>query len=98
MHRSPPSCIKFIDRQTQKIDKIKAQLTAMANLIKPSLLDVEHAEEAAGEDDLDEEELEILREAGVVPRSRSKGKGKKPRHIVFVDDEAAGIYYDWHDV
>lgn len=67
----------------QKIDKLKAQLTAIADLIHPSLLD----QTAAGE--LDEDELEILRAAGIVSSARSKGKGK-PRHIVFVEDDAAG--------
>lgn len=34
--------------------------------------------------------MEVLREAGVISRSRSKGKGKKPKHIVFVDDDEEG--------
>ncbi|KZP25422.1 u3 small nucleolar RNA-associated protein 11 [Athelia psychrophila] len=70
----------------KKIDKLKAQLTAIADLIHPSLLD----QTAAGE--LDEEELEILRAAGIVSSARSKGKGK-PRHIVFVEDDAAARQY-----
>jgi hypothetical protein len=41
-----------------------------------------------GEDYLDETELEILRKAGII--SRTEGKGKKPQHIVFVDNEEEG--------
>jgi hypothetical protein len=34
--------------------------------------------------------LEILRDADVISRSQSKGFGKKPKHIIFVDDEEEG--------
>jgi U3 small nucleolar RNA-associated protein 11 len=44
-------------------------------------------------DDLDETELEILREAGIISRSRTKGKSKKPKHIVFVDTKEEAHQY-----
>jgi U3 small nucleolar RNA-associated protein 11 len=74
---------------------LKAQLTALADLIKPSSVNTDNADDGAVEDDLDEDELEILRDAGVILRSRSNlGKGgKKPKHIVFVDDEEEGAFH-----
>jgi U3 small nucleolar RNA-associated protein 11 len=76
----------------QKIDKIKAQLTALADLIKPSSINTDNTEGSGVEDDLDEHELDILREAGIVSPSLAKGKGKKPKHILFVEDEEEGVY------
>ena len=82
----------------QKIDKIKVQLTAIADLIKPSSFDADGADNSAVEDDLGEDELEILKGAGIISRSQSKGKGNKPTHIIFVDDEEEGTHrtHDFH--
>ncbi|KAL1697579.1 small-subunit processome [Schizophyllum commune] len=63
----------------KKIDKLKARLMSQADLLKPGMED---------EDDLDANELEVLRNADILPRPSGKGKGKaraKSRHIVFVD-------------
>ncbi|KAL1708342.1 small-subunit processome [Schizophyllum commune] len=65
----------------KKIDKLKARLMSQADLLKPGM---------EVEDDLDENELEVLRSAEILPRPTGKGKGKgkaraKSRHIVFVD-------------
>ncbi|KAL4069793.1 small-subunit processome [Scleroderma yunnanense] len=66
----------------KKIDKIKSQLTALANLVPFSDADVP----------LDDSELETLRAAGIIPRqSKSKGRRKQgatPRLIIFAEDEA----------
>lgn len=50
------------------------------------------------EEGLQEEELEILREAGLIA-ARSSGKPKRrkstrgtPKHIVFAEDEAEGMF------
>jgi hypothetical protein len=50
------------------------------------------------EDDLGEDELEILKGAGIISRSQSKGRGNKPTHIIFVDDEEEGTHrtHDFH--
>ncbi|KIY63035.1 small-subunit processome [Cylindrobasidium torrendii FP15055 ss-10] len=57
----------------KKIDQLKSQLSSMANLLD----DV---------DEMDPEELEVLQEAGVVPKpSKTKPKSKR-RHVIFVDD------------
>ncbi|KAG9119349.1 hypothetical protein FRC07_005665, partial [Ceratobasidium sp. 392] len=73
----------------KRIDAIRSQLTAMVDLVPT-------AEDA---DELDEDVVDTLREAGVLPVASSsrKGKGKaaqfNPRHIVFVDDEDASKQY-----
>ncbi|CUA75231.1 hypothetical protein RSOLAG22IIIB_11592 [Rhizoctonia solani] len=68
----------------KRIDSIKTQLTAMVDLV-PTPEDF---------DDLDDDVLDTLRSAGVLPSEISSSrKGKKkitpaaPRHIVFVDNE-----------
>ncbi|KAJ3750658.1 u3 small nucleolar RNA-associated protein 11 [Lentinula detonsa] len=63
----------------KKIDKIKAQLTALADLVPA---------EDSEENSLNPEELETLKEAGLIS-SQSK-KGSK-RHIIFVDDDQVGL-------
>ncbi|KIK70764.1 hypothetical protein GYMLUDRAFT_32810 [Collybiopsis luxurians FD-317 M1] len=63
----------------KKIDKIKAQLSAMADLVKPD----EELEEG-------NEGLKVLREAHIF--SGQSRKGRK-RHIVFVDDDEAARSY-----
>ncbi|KAG8700095.1 hypothetical protein FRC08_004926 [Ceratobasidium sp. 394] len=73
----------------KRIDAIRAQLTAMVDLV-PTVEDT---------DDLDEDAVETLRKAGVLPPATAsrKGKGKaaqsNPRHIVFVDEEDAAKQY-----
>ncbi|KAG6333903.1 hypothetical protein ID866_5188 [Astraeus odoratus] len=71
----------------KKIDKIKSQLTALANLVTFRDEDLEN-----GDEPLDESELETLRAAGILsPQSKHKGKRKQgttPRHIVFAEDDA----------
>lgn len=74
----------------QKIDKLKTQLTGLADLVRPSAFEDENANFNVGEDCLDETEVEILRKAGVISNSRPKGRSKKSQHIVFVDNEEEG--------
>ncbi|KAE9400555.1 small-subunit processome [Gymnopus androsaceus JB14] len=69
----------------KKIDKIKAQLTALADLVNPSALS-EDAEEGS----FDPEEIDVLRDAGIFSSQYRKGKN---RHIVFVDDEETARNY-----
>ncbi|KAF7303269.1 hypothetical protein MKEN_01291000 [Mycena kentingensis (nom. inval.)] len=57
----------------KKIDKLKAQLTAMADLLTPD-----------AEDALEPEEIETLQNAGILPKS--KGKRRAAQRIVFVED------------
>ncbi|RPD82426.1 small-subunit processome [Lentinus tigrinus ALCF2SS1-7] len=70
----------------KKIDKVKSQLTQLANLLSGPSPD------AGGADELDDQELEVLREAGVLPpapgskRARRKTHSKKGKHIVFAED------------
>ncbi|KAI0077441.1 small-subunit processome [Panus rudis PR-1116 ss-1] len=75
----------------KKIDKLKSQLTALADLVKSDTLTSED------EDELDESELEVLREAGIIPgpstQSRRKRKSTskpKPKHVLFADEEEEG--------
>ncbi|KAL1951398.1 hypothetical protein VTO73DRAFT_547 [Trametes versicolor] len=76
----------------KKIDKLKSQLTQLADLLKPGMLD--------GEDDadeLDEQELEALREAGVIApepkRARRKSHSNKGKHVLFAEDAAEARQY-----
>ncbi|CAE7198596.1 unnamed protein product, partial [Rhizoctonia solani] len=67
----------------KRIDAVKAQLTAMVDLM-PTSEDM---------DDLDDDDIDTLRSAGVLPSEKSsprKQTGKAtqaPRHIVFVNNE-----------
>ncbi|KAG5644601.1 hypothetical protein DXG03_008079 [Asterophora parasitica] len=71
----------------KKIDKIKSQLTAMADLLKPSALE-------ETEDDLDEEEVQILTDAGIISEGSSRRSGRRnPKHIVFVENEQEARNY-----
>ncbi|KAG1749777.1 u3 small nucleolar RNA-associated protein 11 [Suillus paluster] len=65
----------------QKIEKIKSQLTTLANLITPQDDNLEDD----GEDALDETDLETLREAGVIPPETKRRP--PPRHIIFAENE-----------
>ncbi len=67
----------------QKIDKIKGQLTAMVDLLKPSQDDTDGQLDAA--------ELDTLRDAGLIQHGTSKRK-KSTKHIIFVDNEAEGTH------
>ncbi|KAF8595247.1 hypothetical protein BDV93DRAFT_107826 [Ceratobasidium sp. AG-I] len=69
-------------KNVKRMDAIKAQLTAMVDLV-PTEGDV---------DEMEEDVVEQLREAGVLPPARkAKGKGRAlaagAKHIVFVDNE-----------
>ncbi|KAJ3811080.1 u3 small nucleolar RNA-associated protein 11 [Lentinula aff. lateritia] len=64
----------------KKIDKIKAQLTALIDLV--SAKDPE-------ENSLDPEELEILQDAGIIS---AKFRKHSQRHIVFVENQVVDIY------
>ncbi|KAJ7897088.1 u3 small nucleolar RNA-associated protein 11 [Mycena olivaceomarginata] len=70
----------------KKIDKIKAQLTAMADLMKPGALENDEDIE-----ELEPDEIETLQDAGIIPKR--KGKGRAPKHIVFVDNEDEARQY-----
>ncbi|KAI0688132.1 small-subunit processome [Cytidiella melzeri] len=68
----------------KKIDKIKVQLSALADLVKPL------EEEDNDEGGLDEEELSILREAGIVAQPGKKRRSKRKStsgHILFAETE-----------
>lgn len=65
----------------KKIERIKSQLTALANLIAPQ----DDNMEDDGEDALDEIDLETLREAGVIPPETKRRP--LPRHIIFAENE-----------
>ena len=68
---------------------MKQQLSQLANLVQSASPDDE------GTDDLDEEELDVLREAGVIApaskRGRRKMRSKKGKHILFAEDEDEGM-------
>ena len=80
----------LFDFKLQKIERLKAQLTQLADLIAP------HFEKTANDDDddddddeLDEGELDILQRAGIIPSGmKSKGKSKRStKHIIFAGNE-----------
>ncbi|KAG6862160.1 hypothetical protein C0995_004242 [Termitomyces sp. Mi166 len=70
----------------KKIDKLKKQLTEMADLMKPDLLNEKV------ENDLEEEELQTLIDAGIISGSSRPGR-RKGKHIVFVENEAEAHNY-----
>ncbi|KAI5121153.1 hypothetical protein M0805_007151 [Coniferiporia weirii] len=74
----------------KKIEKLKAQLTALADLIAPHL-----AYDDEQEHGLDEEELSVLGQAGIVrPSKKSKGKSKQSsKHLIFMDNEGEARAY-----
>lgn len=71
----------------QKIDHIKSQLSAMADLLT-TVGDEEDGEE------LDEEEYKILQNAGMIFKSSAKGKARETdsKHVVFVENDAEGTF------
>lgn len=73
----------------KKIDKLKAQLTALADLLKADLIEGE-------DEDLDEEELEVLQTAGILAsgsETKRKWRESTSKHIIFADDEEEGKSY-----
>ncbi|VDB86620.1 unnamed protein product [Peniophora sp. CBMAI 1063] len=62
----------------KKIEKLRAQLGGDADMRAPGALE-----------GLEEEELEVLREAGIIagPSGTKKGKKRNPGHIVFAETE-----------
>lgn len=68
----------------QKIDGIKNQLTTMANLVKDPLNEDD-------EEGLGEEELEVLRKAGILKSSEQTSRKRKPQHIVFAESAEEGM-------
>ncbi|KAI0094245.1 small-subunit processome [Irpex rosettiformis] len=67
----------------KKIDKLKSQLCALADLVKP-------LEDDEDDGELDEEELAVLRNAGIIaePGKKQRKKRKSTKsHILFVDTE-----------
>lgn len=79
----------------KKIDRLKGQLSALADLVQPLATDNDPDDV---EDGLDHEELEVLREAGILAapaktRRRRSGASLKGKHIVFVEDEDAARQY-----
>jgi len=71
----------------KKIDKLKGRLSALADLVKPNSF-----EEDDESEELDEEEIDILREAGIFADTsktskRRNSKRKPSQHIVFAEDE-----------
>lgn len=73
----------------QKIDKIKSQLMTLADLLKPGSL-----EHGGATDELDEEELQILSDAGIISgSSQAKPSRRRSQHIVFVDNEEQGMLF-----
>lgn len=77
-------------RNYQKIEKLKAQLTALIDLIAPLLLkEVDDADE----EELNETELDVLRQAGIIPPSKASKKSKRSvKHFIFVDSEEEGAF------
>lgn len=66
---------------------MKAQLTAQADLVKSDPLD--------DEEELDEEELQVLRDAGIIADASTSKRRKRrpnPKHIVFAEDEEQGMW------
>ena len=81
------SCISLCSNGTyaaaKKISKIKDQLMAMADLMKPGSM----VQSDDGFNELDEEETKILTEAGIISGSTNQKLRRKPKHIVFVENE-----------
>jgi len=73
----------------KKIDKLKSQLSTLADLLRPGSLEGD----GDNQEDLDEEELAVLREAGVIAapapsRGRRKSElGRGAQHFVFAENE-----------
>ncbi|KAJ7170102.1 small-subunit processome [Mycena filopes] len=70
----------------KKINKLKFQLMAMADLMTPGAL-----ENDADTDELNSGEIETLQNAGIL--SKRKGKGRAPKHIIFAEDNEEAQQY-----
>ena len=73
----------------QRIDAIKVELTSVLG-IGDLGNDESVAFDALGALGLGEEDVELLREAGLFQISSTRSKGRKMKHIVFMDDESEG--------
>lgn len=76
------------DDPAQKIEKLKGQLTALADLVAPYLSGVDK-----DNDGLDEDELDVLRKAGVISsgsKVSEKSKRRSKNHILFVESAEEG--------
>ncbi|KAI0068179.1 small-subunit processome [Artomyces pyxidatus] len=70
----------------KKIEKLKGQLSTLADLLRPGSLDLA----AEDQETLDDEELEILREAGVIAgpsNTRNRSKPSSSKHLIFAETE-----------
>ncbi|TFY72805.1 hypothetical protein EVG20_g227 [Dentipellis fragilis] len=72
----------------KKIEKIKEQLSAMADLLRPGSVAVDEEDE---EDALDEDDLEILQEAGITVKPSDKRRKRNPKHIVFAENDTEAL-------
>lgn len=81
----------------QKIDQLKAQLSVLVDLTTPGKVGADGGSNE--EDVLDDEELEVLQAASVLPTAKSKEKGRwkysgsSSKHVVFVSNEEEGDGY-----
>jgi hypothetical protein len=81
-----------LSERIQKIDRIKEQLTTMADLIHPTNVNGASVDDG---NELAEEDVQLLHEAGVLQQP-SEGKRKSAsKHIVFVDDVDSGEQQEW---
>jgi len=73
----------------KKFEKLKDQLSALAALFAPNTRDNVH--ESGDDDDtgLDEDELQILKDAGIISRSSKTRRSPQhlAKHVVFVENE-----------
>ncbi|PCH34017.1 u3 small nucleolar RNA-associated protein 11 [Wolfiporia cocos MD-104 SS10] len=74
----------------KKIDKLKSQLSALADLLKPL-----NGEEDNAEQGLDEEELQVLREAKIIaaPEMRRRKSTQQGKHVIFAESKAEARSY-----
>ncbi|KAL5519258.1 hypothetical protein ACEPAH_941 [Sanghuangporus vaninii] len=77
----------------KKIEKLKAQLTELADLIAPHV--ASGKEQDGDEVGLDEQELDVLRQAGIIKASKSSKRPSKrsSKHIIFVENEEEARKY-----
>ncbi|KAG8925514.1 hypothetical protein FRC02_009613 [Tulasnella sp. 418] len=75
----------------KRIAALREQLTSLADLVRSTSSSNEegHQEE---ENELNDEELETLRQAGILP-GKAGGKKKRTKHIIFVEDEKEALTY-----
>ncbi|KAI9460568.1 u3 small nucleolar RNA-associated protein 11 [Lactarius psammicola] len=81
----------------KKIEKLKDQLSALADLFVPSTRDNVHESDDDDDTGLDEDELEILKDAGIIAKSSKTRKRRTLRHpakhVVFVESEEEARQY-----